>query len=172
MDICKGITKKKTRCTKKGRYDGYCKTHNPQFRRERNENIVEVYGLIEGRYPNDPWKVIVSCILLNLTCCHQVRPMISDFFKKYDKPEDIINDDDENIKEMIKPLGLYNRRTKTLKKFSIDYLNNVSIEKCYGVGLYAYQAYLIFIKNKMNFIPKDGALKAYIEKIKNGYEKK
>ena len=42
--------------------------------------------LIQERYFPDRWKMLVCCILLNLTSIKQVRPMIDDLFELVPDP--------------------------------------------------------------------------------------
>ena len=66
---------------------------------------------------------------------------------------------------MIQPLGLSERRSKTLVKMSDDYLNKSWQDKpevLYGIGKYASDAYKIFCLGDWRHVsPKDHALNDY-----------
>ncbi|RYF33356.1 MAG: hypothetical protein EOO38_30230, partial [Cytophagaceae bacterium] len=78
--------------------------------------------LIQHDYVDDPWKVLVCCLLLNRTGGQQVRNVIKEFFGKYPTPEAMLAAEHDEVVGVIKPLGLYNRRAKLLKEFSQDYV--------------------------------------------------
>ena len=102
--------------------------------------------------------------MLNQTSRKQVEPMIGCFFEKYPSALSVVKADDQELLNMLRPLGLVNRRIKTLKKFSIGYLENQweSAKDLYGCGKYADDAYRIFIKGDWrNVEPNDHALNFY-----------
>ena len=74
------------------------------------------YDLLQERFwPND-WKILVVCLMLNQTSRKQVEPMIHDFFEKVPDAKSIISAEEDDLKILLKPLGLVNRRINTLKK--------------------------------------------------------
>ena len=90
--------------------------------------------------------------------------MIHDFFFEYPDPNAIITGSEDKLRSKLKPLGLVNRRIKTLKRFSEEYLsaNWSTAKELYGCGKYADDAYSIFIKGEWQSIePNDHALVDY-----------
>lgn len=116
-------------------------------------------------YKDDPWKMLVICMMLNQTSYKQVDNVKDIFFDKFASPQIFINSSDEEIINIIKPLGFYNRRCKLLKKFTLAWLNNnwKDIKELPGIGKYASDAYTIFIKENINVQVEDKELKKYIE---------
>ena len=124
------------------------------------------FGLVQEDYLNDPWKVLVCCIFLNQTSHKQVRPMIKSFFKKFPTPDAVILAIDTDNKQMIRPIGFYNRRTTALKKFSKAYKSfnfNDDIKMLPGIGQYASDAYNILIRGNYSIKPNDGPLNRYVD---------
>ena len=76
--------------------------------------------------------------------------------------------------EMIKDLGLSQRRAKALIKMSDDYINKdwkADPTQLYGVGKYASDAYRIFCRGDWRDVePKDGALVNYRNYLKEFYD--
>ena len=123
------------------------------------------YNLIQEQLWEDPWKIFVACIFCNLTKRVQAEPYMWQFFKKYPTAEKASGANSKEIKEMIQPLGLSERRSRTLIKMSNDYINkewrdNPAI--LYGIGKYGSDAYNIFCTGIWKEItPKDHALNDY-----------
>ena len=130
------------------------------------------YGLIQEEFQHDPWKVLVVCIFCNLTRRTESEPYMREFFALWPTARDASQADHEQVKDLIKTLGLADRRAKTLIKMSQDYLAKSWHDdpRClYGIGEYAHAAYQIFCKHQWALIPepKDGALKKYWKWVNN-----
>ena len=122
------------------------------------------HKLLQEDYWPDQWKILVCCLLLNQTSRKQVDPMIGDFFKKYPTPRSIIDADNGSLIQVLRPLGMYNRRVNTLKKFSKGYLEGkwTTASDLYGCGKYADDAWRIFCKGDWRDVkPNDHALNVY-----------
>ena len=117
----------------------------------------------ETLWPNE-WKILVSCLLLNLTTRKQVDKVIDRLFEKYPEPESMGSADDDELKEIIKSLGLVNKRVKTLKRFSREYADKKwkTPKDLYGCGKYADDAWRIFCRGDWRDVsPQDHALNKY-----------
>lgn len=122
------------------------------------------YDLLQERFWPDEWKVLVVCLMLNQTSRKQVEPMISRFFTLFPNPESVIDGDEETLRSLLRPLGLVNRRTKIIKRFSEEFVTKkwVTAKDLYGCGKYADDAYRIFIKGEWEAVePSDHALNDY-----------
>jgi len=121
------------------------------------------YMFIQEIYIQDPWKLLVCCIFLNQTSRKQLDKIRVEFFERYPTPESVIKAEHSEIVELIKPLGFYNRRTNSIKKFSSDYLGDwVDVKELYGIGKYASDSYEIFIKQNFDIEPSDKALNKFL----------
>ena len=122
------------------------------------------YNLLQERFWPDEWKLLVVCLLLNQTSRKQVEPMIEGFFQKFPNPEAVVEASPQEMFEMLRPLGLVNRRISTLKRFSKEFLVkkwDQAIE-LFGCGKYANDAHRIFIKGEWKDTePNDHALNDY-----------
>tara|TARA_R110001583_G_scaffold70668_2_gene199757 strand:+ start:344 stop:721 length:378 start_codon:yes stop_codon:yes gene_type:complete len=123
--------------------------------------------LLQEQYLKNRWKMMVCCILLNQTNNKQVSKVINDLFKKYPNDTVMGHSDKKEIAELLKPLGLYNRRAKALVKFSVDFKTKQwkRISDCYGIGQYAQDSWDIFIENKLDIKPTDKKLKLYLNSL-------
>ena len=87
---------------------------------------VRNFRLLQDIYKNDPWKMLVCCIMLNLTTRKQVDKIRHKLFKKYPNPRDLANAAVSELSKMLTPLGMQNKRAVTLIRFSLEYLDGFS----------------------------------------------
>eukprot|EP00898_Chlorokybus_atmophyticus_P008165 jgi/Chlat1/834/Chrsp104S01175 len=132
------------------------------------------FGLIQEQLYQDPWKVLVACMLLNKTSGKVVHQVIWNLFKIAPTPEATVKLPVETISEVIRPLGLYNIRAKSIKRMSEDYIKRdwTSVLQLHGVGKYASDAYNIFCEGRWREVdPDDHMLNKYHEWLKqtDGY---
>ena len=119
--------------------------------------------LLQEIYQPDGWKMLTCCMLLNLTNRKQVDTIRDELFSKYPTPKDMMNANQSELAELLKPLGLYNRRAKSLKRMSEGYVKGFnSVDELYGIGKYAMDSWEIFQNNNRNVNPTDKVLLAYL----------
>ena len=143
------------------------------------------FGLLEELFAENPWQLLISTILLNRTTRVQVDRVLYELFQRWPKPRDIVAEQHgDEIRRVIQPLGMGNRRTAGLIRFSREYLELVSrkvaacdgaanedevarrfsqaeLVRLYYCGEYACSAYKLFIQKNMSIEPSDDALRAY-----------
>ena len=133
------------------------------------------YDLLQERFWPNEWKILVVCLMLNQTSRKQVEPMIEKFFSKYPDPNSILSASEEELFLILKPLGLANKRVKTLKKFSEQFLSNdwKTAKDLYGCGKYADDAWRIFCLGDWKEVsPNDHALVFYHDFLTNDWSEK
>ncbi len=119
--------------------------------------------LLQEIYQDDPWKMMVCCILLNLTKRQQVDIIREELFEKYPTEYEMMEADEEELSQLLQPLGLYRRRAKTLIKFSWMWVNGFNdVKELYGVGQYASDSWEIFQNDNRNISPNDKVLQEYL----------
>ena len=122
------------------------------------------HNLVQEQYFGEEWKILVCCLLLNLTTHKQVRKVLPALFSKYPCAFSMVNADEETLREIIQSLGLVNKRSKTLIRFSQEYLSKdwKTAKDLYGCGKYADDAWHIFCVGDWEHIdPRDHALNYY-----------
>ena len=123
------------------------------------------YNLIQEHLWEDPWKIFVACIFCNLTRRVDAEPYMWRFFERYPTAADTSQADPSTIQQMIQPLGLSERRSRSLVRMSDDYINKQwkkSPDVLYGIGKYGSDAYRIFCLGEWQRVePKDHALSDY-----------
>jgi len=128
------------------------------------------FELLQEIYYDDPWKSQVCCILLNCTRRVQVDRVRSNLFAKYPTAIALSQADPQELSELLRPLGFYNRRAKSLIRFSTEWssLDWKHPRELYGIGQYAADSWDIFYNNRLDIEPNDGVLVKYrLWKIKN-----
>ncbi|MED6106765.1 hypothetical protein PIB30_007425 [Stylosanthes scabra] len=124
------------------------------------------FNLLQEPHAFDPWRVLVICMLLNCTTGGQVRPVLSDLFKLCPDAKSCTQVEAKEIEEIIKSLGLQNKRSMMLKRFSEQYLKDdwTHVTQLHGVGKYGADAYAIFCTGKWDRVtPTDHMLNRYWE---------
>ena len=122
------------------------------------------HGLIqEILWPNE-WRILISCLLLNQTSRKQVDNVIDLLFHKFPGPITMAMANEEKLASIIRPLGLVNKRVKTLKRFSYEYVTKkwATPKELYGCGKYADDTWRIFCRGDWKDVtPNDHALTNY-----------
>ncbi|EFJ45791.1 hypothetical protein VOLCADRAFT_35340, partial [Volvox carteri f. nagariensis] len=122
------------------------------------------WGLIEEVLYDNPWRLLVACILLNKTTGRQVRQVLGPLWRSYPTPEAMAAADPRVVEDILRPLGLQVRRAERLVRFSEEFLSRqwTCPTQLYGVGRYAADAYLIFCKGRWREVqPADKDLRRY-----------
>ena len=122
------------------------------------------FELLQEIYHKDPWKSQVCCILLNCTRRVQVDGIRAELFEKYPTAEAMSQADPQDLSELLRPLGFYNRRAKSLIRFSTEWIERdwTHPRELYGIGQYAADSWDIFYNNRLDIEPNDGVLVKYV----------
>ena len=135
------------------------------------DTLQEVYG-------DEPWKVLVVCVLLNRTTRRQVDLVRDELFERWKTPEELSGADERELSALLHPLGFYNRRAASLKKLAAAWLTadveKDGVESLPGVGKYAADSWAIFVEKRTDVEPEDKVLIKTLCELetrttKNGY---
>jgi len=122
--------------------------------------------LIQEEYVQDPWKMLVCCILLNQTNNKQVRPVLSSVFELIPDPISAIGCDLERLAAVIKTTGFQNIKAKRIRDLSSKWVDGFNDPMDLpGIGQYGRDSWEIFIKKNLSVSPTDKKLIAYLEAI-------
>ena len=123
-------------------------------------NLLRWYKKNKRDFPwrcyEDPYKILISEVLLQKTNASKVLPVYEEFIKKYPKPEILQYAKISDVKRLIKNLGLLYRAKRLIsigKHLSTHHRGKVPSEgkqllKINGLGKYAASAILCFAFNK------------------------
>ena len=126
--------------------------------------------LQEILWPNR-WQSTVACVLLNRTKRAQVDKVWPSLFEKAPDPDSMLKMDQDDLVEILKPLGLSKVRSSRLKRLAKDWVDGVEFEKMCGVGEYAITSDKIFYRNEIPDTVNDHALSYYITWKKSNIQK-
>ena len=109
------------------------------------------------RNTNNPWHVLIAGLLLKKTTTKQVLQIYSKFIDKYPNPKAILESSKDEIRNLIKPLGLEHRRTELIMRLSLIILDEFEgkipstrkeLKKLPGIGDYIASEVLLIAYNK------------------------
>lgn len=119
--------------------------------------------MIQTHYLGDPWKIMITCILLNQTTNVQVRPVIRKLFARFPTPNSFDYNDQNEIASILKPCGFQNIKAKRIIDFTEAWNSGErNPEKFPGIGPYARDAWKIFVEGKTDFVACDKKLNLYL----------
>jgi endonuclease III len=122
---------------------------------------------LQERYRTDPWRLLVTCAMLNLTSRVQVRPLIDAIFSAYPTPAAMAEAGPE-LEELIRPCGLAEQRARRLRLMAADFLRAEvlspgHVQRLHACGRYAADSFQIFCQGDLDTRPADRVLAAYVE---------
>lgn len=129
--------------------------------------------LLQELFWPDVWKVSVVCLFLNCTQRKQVETIIDAFFERYPSADAYIRtyeSSKQDIVDLIRPLGFYNRRAERLYRFSVDFVSGGAGDPrgCFAIGKYATACYeMLFLGRFGEDPPEDHALQNYYHFVKS-----
>ncbi|XP_020836762.1 methyl-CpG-binding domain protein 4 isoform X1 [Phascolarctos cinereus] len=132
------------------------------------------FNLVQETLFHDPWKLLIATIFLNRTSGKMAIPVLWEFLERYPSAEVARAADWKDVSDLLKPLGLYDLRAKTIIKFSDEYLTKqwkYPIE-LHGIGKYGNDSYRIFCVNEWKQVhPEDHKLNKYHDWLWENHEK-
>lgn len=137
-------------------------------------------GLLQENYMNCPWRLLVSCVLMSRVSSTKVKTQaIEGFFDRFPTPTSVLKAKPSDIFEIIKPLGLFPTRHRSVVEVSTRFLTmsepfDVGLQpelKIYGIGAFGVDSFNIFCRNQaMNTNPQDKSLAGYCRWVKSTHE--
>ncbi|XP_033609999.1 uncharacterized protein LOC111871135 isoform X3 [Cryptotermes secundus] len=123
------------------------------------------FNLVQEHLHHDPWQLLVATIFLNRTQAEVALPSLFKFFASWPTPESIIDANQLDIVQFLRPLGLQETRAYAIKRMSRDYVtkNWKNAKELFGIGKYGNDSYKIFCVNQWKSVrPTDVKLKKYV----------
>ncbi len=111
------------------------------------------------------WQHMVAVIMLNQTGRKPVKTVLPEFLYRWYRPSKFLQANPEEVKNVIKPLGMMNVRIKRLVGMTVDFLqwDGNDATMLYGIGKYGSDSYEIFFKQNYSVNPTDKELKRYLK---------
>jgi methyl-CpG-binding domain protein 4 len=110
------------------------------------------------------WQHMTAVIMLNQTGRKPVKTVAPVLWHRWRSPYAFLQATEDEVKDVIWPLGMVNVRYKRLHQMSRDFLtwDGQDATKLYGIGKYGSDSYEIFFKNNYTVEPTDKELKRYL----------
>jgi methyl-CpG-binding domain protein 4 len=125
--------------------------------------ISDPYRLVQEDYQEDPWRVLLACMLLNQTSHVQARSILDSLLFEWPNASAMASAPPEEVTEMVAPIGLKKRGSYAvemssvyLKKRPVSYADVADLPGC---GRYASEAWRMLIDGDRAFMPADMRLR-------------
>ena len=134
------------------------------------DDLMVQQQLPDGVYTvNGAWQHMVAVIMLNQTGRRPVKTVFPIFMDRWPTPDAFylattyFNQESE-IRDIIRPLGMVNVRYTRLKRMTEDFLtwDHVDAQDLYGIGKYGSDSYEIFFRQNYSVEPTDKELRRYL----------
>jgi len=131
---------------------------------------MEEPQLLQLRYLDDPWKVLVCCVLLNRTQRAQVDRMIDQLFDDYPSADVMAHAKLSDLYRLLKPLGFNRTRAERLVALAELYVKSKKRERLLtreevsalpGIGAYGLDCYRLLVLGDTDLDPGDKELKRW-----------
>ena len=119
------------------------------------------------RGPHKKWKHMVAVMCLNLTYRKHVKIILPKLFTKYPNPGAYLRGRLATQQRMLKPLGMWEVRSKRIRKMTEQYFewDGKEASDLHGIGKYGSDSYQIFFFDNIPPNVQDKELKKYIDKL-------
>ena len=117
--------------------------------------------------PHKRWKHMVAVMGLNLTYRKHVTIVLPKLFERYPTPESYLRGRLKTQQGILKPLGMWQVRSKRIRKMTKEYLSwdKKEASDLHGIGKYGSDSYQIFFFNHIPPNVQDKELKKYIDNM-------
>ena len=114
---------------------------------------------------NGAWQHMVAVIMLNQTGRKPVKTVFPVFMDRWPGPVEFLFASEDEVRDVIWPLGMVNVRYKRLRRMTEDFLtwDGDDATMLYGIGKYGSDSYEIFFKQNYGVEPTDKELKRYLD---------
>ena len=129
------------------------------------DDLMVQQQLPAGQTVNGVWQHMIAVIMLNQTGRIPVKTVFPIFMDRWNTPNKFLKATEEEVKDVIWPLGMVNVRYKRLYRMTNDFLTwqHEDATMLYGIGKYGSDSYEIFFKRNYTVEPTDKELKRYLK---------
>jgi methyl-CpG-binding domain protein 4 len=115
------------------------------------------------------WQHMVAVIMLNQTGRRPVKTVLPRFLDLWPVPAMFLMADQDQVRQVLTPLGMYNVRSNRLRRMTEDFLtwDGQDARELYGIGKYGSDSYEIFFRHNYSVEPTDKELCRYLREEVN-----
>lgn len=119
--------------------------------------------LIQEDYLDNPWAMLVCCILLNQTNNKQVRPVLNSVFTYIPDARRASDCDPQILAGLIKSTGFQNVKSTRIIKLSKKWIDGFeTVDELPGIGKYGRESWDIFVDRNFDINPTDKKLSLFL----------
>lgn len=113
------------------------------------------------------WRHMIAVIMLNQTGRKPVKTVLPMFLSRWPDAVDFLSATEQEVKEIIRSLGMVNVRYTRLRRMTEDFLSwdGGDATDLYGIGKYGSDSYEIFFKQNYTVQPTDKELIRYLNDL-------
>lgn len=127
--------------------------------------------LFQEFYRDSPWRLLCCTVCLNLCTGRALDAVHVELFTRWPTPYDMTLARMEDLREVLRPLGMQNRRAERLVALSVHYSflwDGRDPRRLPGIGQYGADSYDIFIRSDRTVRPRDKELRRWLDGIEDG----
>lgn len=135
------------------------------------DDLMVQEQLPAGRTVHGAWQHMVAVIMLNQTGRKPVKTVLPTFLAHWPTPQTFARATDEEVRDVIWPLGLVTVRLKRLRGMTRDFATwqHDDARRLYGIGQYGADSYEIFFCDRRDIQPRDKELRRYLEALNENH---
>ena len=128
--------------------------------------------LLQEYYAHDAWQLLVACVLMSRVSSWATKhECISKFFQAFPTPTAALAAKPDAVLAIIKPLGLFPNRYRSLVEVSARVLTETGpldvglepgVNKIYGVGEFGVDSFDVFCRGDLSRTPGDKTLQSFV----------
>merc|ERR1712216_1105914 len=128
--------------------------------------------LMQERYAADAWRLLAACALMARINSERVKEQtVSAFFKLCPTPSAFLACKQEELRCILRPLGLVDSRVKTIFELSQSFLkmprfdcgHQKGVNKIWGCGAFSVDSFNLFCRGCRDLKTSDATCQAYLE---------
>ena len=136
------------------------------FRRKLLEWSTRNFAPFPWRLTHNSFHALIAEIMLQRTKAEQVERVYTEFVRRYRTPEDVLEDTEDHLLSLLRPLGLHWRSVTILKLVAELHAGGIpnnldDLLELPGVGPYAAAAFLSFHKGRRAVIVDSNVVRLY-----------
>lgn len=134
---------------------------------------TETRPLLQEILAHDPYRLLVGCVLLNVTTRRQADRVWPDLFCCYPTAAAMSRADPEELAALLRPLGCHRKRAETLRRLAHwvalrPPAGAEDVLRYPGCGKYASDSWAIFREGRLDVEPNDGVLVSRLAELRAG----
>lgn len=118
-----------------------------------------------------PWRVLLACALCNRSRGRRSLPILLDLVRRWPRAEDLAEAEVDGLARVLRPLGVHRVRAERIIAMCVAIVHQrvhmfpqrfPDVRHLPGVGVYAQDAWSLFVFNRIDIEPQDRELSKWV----------